>query len=72
MNNKYDTYGRLNTEPWPEINKGDRVGYITTVVSGRKKAKRQLFGYWDGEKVVFYYRNLTVRTKRWLTNENVF
>ena len=74
LSNKYDEYGKLKTEPWPVIEKGDRVGYITRImVSKTEKKDIQLIGYWDGEKVEFNDKEKTiVRTKRWLTNENVF
>jgi hypothetical protein len=76
---KYDEYGRLKIEPWSDIKKGDRVGYKerrwVKEFGQDKKIKKivQLFGYWDGEKVEFDDTEKTiVRTKRWLTNENVF
>lgn len=72
-NSKYDSYGKLKSEPWPEIKKDYRVGYIETVLVGRNEKKKvQLYGYWDGEKATFNNKRITIRTKRWLTNENVF
>lgn len=74
MTSKYDEYGRLKSEPWPEIKKGDRVGFTTTIMLTKKqKIKVKYISYWDGEKVTFKNNdNTIVRTTRWLTNENIF
>lgn len=67
----YDSFGVLRTIPWPEINKGDMVEYITTEqrLEGKKviSFKRTLVGQWDGEKVEFNDpQHHVVRTTRWL------
>ena len=70
MNNtesKYDEFGVLKTQPWPEIKKGDEVRYIDARRVGKKRAFKFLFGIWDGEKVEFKDdQNTVVRTTRWL------
>lgn len=67
----YDSYGVLESVPWPIINKGDIVEYTTleSRVENKKTItfKRTLVGQWDGEKVEFNDpQQYVVRTTRWL------
>lgn len=69
---KYDSFGRLNSEPWEDIKKGDLVEYgykknIQDEFGRTKQIKVYLNGIWDGEKVCFNDKEqYVVRTTRWL------
>lgn len=70
LSNKYDEFGKLKTEPWPDIKKGDKVHYLETIIRKNKKAWVHHYGVWDGEKATFENSDLVVRTTRWLTKIN--
>ena len=71
VQDKYDCYGKLVTEPWPNIKKGDTVRYkeASHIKKGNRiiRTVNDLVGIWDGEKVQFDDNEKTlIRTTRWL------
>lgn len=68
LSDKYDEFGKLKSEPWPDIKKGDSVQFFETINRNNKKILKSHFGVWDGEKVEFPGpSNLIIRITRWLT-----